>query len=279
MLVTFMSAPGSATRPSEDIALAAENIAVVLDGAGGPSELGSGCIHGTPWYVRNLGTRLLEHLLNRTNVALSEALADAIGEVAMMHTDTCDLNNPGTPSATVAILRKREHDLDYLVLSDAVMVFEGAKGTHFVSDRRIDQLGAPIRAKMNKLETGSPEHQEQRLKLVTEQRRLRNKPGGHWVAAQLPEAATHALTGSIPSEDAHHIALMSDGGARYVDLQLGDWKDLMAVLTEYGPQEVISKVREAERADAGGRIFPRTKQYDDATILFATLTPNPPAGN
>ncbi|MFD0888406.1 integrase, partial [Streptosporangium algeriense] len=227
MRITFATAPGSESRPNEDFVLASPRAALVLDGAGGPSELGSGCVHGTPWYVENLGTRVMDLLITHPGISLADALSQGISQATALHADTCDLQNPGSPSSTVVVLREHEQRLDYLVLSDTVLVLDGPDGIRQLADRRVDEIGPEIRDRMNQFRPGTPEHQAERLKLVTEQRRLRNRPGGHWVAATAPEAAYQALTGSLPIGDVGQAALLSDGAARYVDFELGGWPDLM----------------------------------------------------
>lgn len=59
MLVQLATIPGRDDRPNEDFPGALPDCAVLLDGAGGPAEMPSGCVHGTDWYVRQLGVRLL----------------------------------------------------------------------------------------------------------------------------------------------------------------------------------------------------------------------------
>ncbi|MFC3981720.1 integrase [Streptosporangium jomthongense] len=256
MRITFATAPGTESRPNEDFVLATTQAALVLDGAGGPPELGSGCIHGTPWYVETLGVRVMDLLITRRGIPLTDALAEGVSQVAALHVDTCDLLNPGTPSATAVLIREHEQRLDYLVLSDAVLVLDGPDGIRHLADRRIDEIGPEIRERMNKFRPGTPEHQAERLQLVAEQHRPRNRPGGHWVAATMPEAAYQALAASLPLRDLGRMALLSDGAARYVDFALGGWVDLMAVLTKQGPEGLIAQVRQAEDGDADGVRFP-----------------------
>ncbi|MFI7534034.1 integrase [Streptosporangium sp. NPDC049376] len=269
MRITFATAPGTESRPNEDFVLATTRAALVLDGAGGPPELGSGCIHGTPWYVETLGVRVMDLLITNREIPLADALAEGISHVTALHAGTCDLQNPGSPSATAVLIRENEQRLDYLVLSDAVLVLDGHDGICHLADRRIDEIGSETRKRMNKFRPGTPEHQAERLQLVAEQRRLRNRPGGHWVAATMPEAAYQALNGSLALHDLRRVALLSDGAARYVDFALGDWSELMVMLAEQGPESLIACVRRAENDDANGMRFPRTKRYDDATALLA----------
>src|SRR6266567_1579128 len=127
MQFTYATRPGS-DKTNEDFVGGVGETAVLLDGAGGPAELANGCVHGTPWYVRNLGLQLLTRVSNGPELPLAELLAQSIALVADLHKDTCDLAHPGSPSATVAAIRARDTDVDYLVLSDAVVVLDLNEG-------------------------------------------------------------------------------------------------------------------------------------------------------
>src|SRR5699024_11449970 len=79
----------------------------VLDGLSTSEGVG-GCHHGTPWYVKHLGEQLLARGSASTSLSLREALRSSIEHVASEHRATCDLANPGTPSSTVALIRRSE---------------------------------------------------------------------------------------------------------------------------------------------------------------------------
>jgi len=95
---------GSPESANEDWAgVAAPGLAVVLDGLSAPDGTGTGCRHGTPWFVSQLGPRLLTLAADPAN-SPADALAEAIRQVAGLHPG-CDLTHPGTPSATLVMLR------------------------------------------------------------------------------------------------------------------------------------------------------------------------------
>ncbi|MFD5065648.1 hypothetical protein [Streptomyces sp. NPDC058394] len=79
---------------------------VVLDGLSAPKGLPMGCVHGTPWFVRQLGTTLI-NLIGDDEVSLQEALRVAITEVNDLHRDTCDLDQEAVPASTVVMIRER----------------------------------------------------------------------------------------------------------------------------------------------------------------------------
>src|SRR5579859_5224035 len=111
--------PGDPARANEDWAGVLGNSAVLLDGSGLPGDLPTGCVHGVPWYVRHLGTRLLSRMVtDPPGAALTDQLADAIGWLTAQHAHTCDVAAPGTPSAVLAAVRAEGDHLEYLVLGD-----------------------------------------------------------------------------------------------------------------------------------------------------------------
>ena len=132
---------GSQDTPNEDWAgVLAPGLAVVLDGLSAPNGTGTGCRHGTPWFVNKLGPRLLA-LACEPSRSLADALAEAIRQVADLHPG-CDLTHPGTPSATVVLLRALEERADYLALADATLLLD----TTLLDENGPDELLRQVRA-------------------------------------------------------------------------------------------------------------------------------------
>jgi hypothetical protein len=111
--VTVRSWPASPDCENEDSTADAPQVAVVVDGAGIPSSLRSGCSHSVAWYSRTLAMAFQLHLADPC--VMRDALRSAIADVVAEHENTCDLAE-GSPSATVAAWRITSSDLDYLVL-------------------------------------------------------------------------------------------------------------------------------------------------------------------
>lgn len=98
---------------------------------------------------------------------------------------------------------------------------------------------------------------------------MRNTPGGYWVAAADPAAASQALTGTESASRVQGAALLADGAARLVTtFHATDWQGYMTLLRHGGPEEVLRQVREAEESDPDLSRWPRSKQYDDATTAY-----------
>ncbi|MEU5077463.1 protein phosphatase 2C domain-containing protein [Streptomyces asoensis] len=265
MRVAIDTQPGGAA-PNEDWVAGTPTLAVVLDGLS-TAGLDTGCRHGVPWYVRNLGSQLVATLTD-SDTSLTAGLAQALERVSAMHPE-CDLSNPGTPSATVAILRQREEYLDHLVLADSPIVLDGYEGISVITDLRVDRILPELKAEVARHETHTARHKEALRNLVFAQRESRNTETGYWVAAAGPEAAEHALTGSMLSEDVRAAALLSDGAACLVtDYAMSSWDEVFATLRAGGPRELIDTVRKVEATDPRGQRWPRYKSGDDAAVAF-----------
>jgi hypothetical protein len=232
-------------------------LAIVLDGLS-TAGLSTGCRHGVPWYVAHLGGHLVAALAD-VDRSLTEGLADALERVAAIHPE-CDLDDPGTPSATVAILRQKYGVLEHLVLADSPIVLDGPEGHTVISDLRVDDVLPELRAEVESHQTHTSGHREALQRLVLAQRQVRNTPEGYWVAASRPEAAQHALTGA---------ASLRDGVSRLVtEYGTATWADVFATLQSRGPRELIESVRKTEATDPTGIRWPRYKSGDDATVAY-----------
>ncbi|WP_440069585.1 protein phosphatase 2C domain-containing protein [Streptosporangium sp. OZ121] len=255
---------------NEDFFGATPDAFVLLDGAGTPAGAESGCDHGVSWYVRSLGSTLLAGMTQDTGT-LTEILANGIKAVASLHDFVCDLTHPGSPSATVVMVRRTAGDLDFLVLADSVLVLDvvGQAEPTVVCDDRVDRIGRAHRSTMDGLAHGSAEHVTARREYVETMRDHRNREGGFWIAAVDPLTAEQSLTGTLPAHRVRAAALLSDGASRLVDLfELATWREALDTLERSGPGELIRRVREAEHTDPEGSRWPRTKIHDDATAVY-----------
>jgi hypothetical protein len=267
MQVSFVTELGSASKANEDFVAATPNAVVLLDGAGVPDDLETGCSHSVSWFTIQLGTRLLAQLMTRTSQSLTEGLARAIGEVRALHEESCDLDHPGTPAAAVALLRERGDEVEYLVLADCTVLFEMQAGVQVVTDDRIAQVAIAERAEVR---AGGPTEREHRMaRLITAERSYRNREGGFWVATSDPRAAYQAITGIVPTKHLGRALVMTDGATRLVDkFALATWEDVLALLKDEGPEALVLRVRGAEREDPQGSRWPRGKRHDDATVAL-----------
>ncbi|PWR11668.1 hypothetical protein DKT69_26170 [Micromonospora sicca] len=243
----FATEPGS-DRPNEDHVVVSAGFAIVLDGVTQPPDLDTGCVHNPAWLVRALASCLVEALSADQAAALNQILATAIDRMRGLHKGSCDLTDPNSPSTTVAMVRERGDQVDYLVLCDSSVVFEDGDGIVAVHDNRTDTLPAYDRHTV----AG-----------------LRNRPGGFWVASTDPAAAAEAVTGTLSRQGLRRLLLCTDGISRLTEIFPLDWTDVFRLVERGGPRAAIDAVRayEVDRPELlvrSGR--GRVKRHDDATL-------------
>ncbi|MBE1491385.1 protein phosphatase 2C domain-containing protein [Plantactinospora soyae] len=246
-------------RVNEDFTGAVPTAAVLIDGAGIPGTE-SICRHGVAWYASRLGGNLLSLLSLVPDRSLAALLAEAIERVTDEHRDTCDVTDPVSPSATVAILRRSGDRVEYLVLGDSVLVLDRADAAPLVvTDPREVIISRSYLPALQAVAEGGDEYR----RILRDLRANRNRPGGFWVAKDNPRAADEAITGSCPISELTSAVLLSNGASRIVDrFRLLDWPGVMAVLASSGSAEIIHRVRQAEAHHAVAA--------DDATIAHCT---------
>ncbi|MFE9246912.1 hypothetical protein [Nocardiopsis sp. NPDC006938] len=244
MPLHIATAPGRPDHPNEDFAAATATAAVLLDGVSAPVGRDNGCSHGVSWHTRRVGALLLAGL--DAGADPRAALAEAITTVASLHAGTCDLGVQETPSATVVAARIGADRLEYLVLSDSVLLTEADGGVRVLADTRLDDLRPRVAP-------GSVHT-------------WRNVPGGFWTAGSDPRAAEEAVVGTVPPGP---FLAMTDGASRAVEV-FGDldWEGAFALVRERGPGALVRRVRELESNDPACRRFPRGKVRDDVTALW-----------
>jgi hypothetical protein len=243
--------PGTAGVPNEDFvsvalpASGAGGAVVLLDGVTPPPDNG-GCVHSVPWFTARLGGALLELAVARQGSDLAGCLSAAISRTAEAHRATCDLSHPLTPQATVVLARWDEAAVEYLVLSDSVLLVEdGGGAVAAVLDDRIDRLRA------TGVRVGP----------------LRNLEGGFFTAAADPAVAARAVTGRLPRADVRALAALTDGATRGVEhYAADDWPGTFALLRKAGPTGLIARVRAMENEQP-----PPGKPHDDATAVLVEL--------
>ncbi|MDG4786302.1 protein phosphatase 2C domain-containing protein [Micromonospora sp. WMMD1102] len=257
------SVPARPGRVNEDFTGAVPGAAVILDGAGIPGS-GSVCRHGVAWYAHRLGGTLLGRLAlipdGRPAPSLPALLAEAIDRVTDEHRDSCDVADPVSPSATVAMLRVRGGVVEHLVLGDSTVVIDRVDGPPLVvTDPREVVISRSYEARLGATVPGGDEYR----RLLRELRGHRNRPGGFWVAKDDPRAADEAVTGSCPAAELTGAVLLSNGASRIVQrFGLADWPETLTVLASSGPAEIIRRVRRAEAEQA--------VPADDASIAHCT---------
>lgn len=270
MLAALATSAGHPGRTNEDFVGAVPGAVVLLDGAGIPGAE-SLCRHGVAWYTHRLGGSLLGRLSGGGAPSLVSVLADAIDQLAGEHRSTCDLADPSSPQATVAILRVDPQHVDYLMLADSHLLLGRTtdEGPEVITDAREVTVRRECTARLESLEPGSADHDVALHACTEEFRSRRNQPGGYWIAKDDPQAAEEAVTGAVPRGGVTDVALFSNGVTRLVDpYGRATWTTLLERCRAEGPGAVLEELRHHE-AEVSER-------PDDATVAHSTVRRVPP---
>lgn len=249
-----------ASRPSEDRILVLDNAVILLDGATALDERE----RSASWYVDHLGAELATRLRADPEADLRDTLADAIAALAIA---------PGeSPSSTVAIVRWSAEDIDALVLADSSIVAFTRTGPDVLFDDRIAALSTRPGGYRARLAGGAGFDQGHVAALRAagaRTGRLRNVPGGFWVAEADPAAAYQARTRQWPRAHVHTVLMATDGVSCAVDdYRILTWQQTLELALTHGPHAVLDQVSEAENDDPAGRRWPRAKKHDDKALAL-----------
>ncbi|SCL40230.1 hypothetical protein GA0074692_5688 [Micromonospora pallida] len=270
MQVNSASTAAPGRLENEDLVFRFGPLAGVLDGATVPDGFDTGCVHDPAWYVRHLAARIGFAEATRPAATLMSNLAAAILAVRADHGGQCDLDHPGTPSATVCLLRDGGDRADYLVLCDSPLLLDTGGRIAVVSDDRLDSALADLHAVAQTVPTSVDDPATRFRRAVTVQRERMNRTHGYWVAASDPDAAYHAVTGSVPLRGPgalRRAVLLSDGASCAVEqFDLFGWDGLLELVATEGPGALIEQVRTAEREHPDR--LRRTKRSDDASVVL-----------
>lgn len=269
--VSMATSGGHVDQPNEDFVGAVPGAVVLLDGAGIPGT-DSTCSHGVAWYTHRLGGALLGRLSRDDGRDLGAILATAIEEIAADHCSSCDITNPGSPQATVVMVRAHAGHLNYLLLGDSFLVIDQVSGSpEVITDEREVTTRRICLAPLDGIVLGTAEYDRVRGSCIEALRARRNQPGGYWIAKDDPHAAEEAVIGSHPLHDLDGLALLSNGASRIVNpYRLTDWPGVLALLGVSGPAEILRRVRAAEARQPED---PNASVPDDATVAHCNRLP------
>lgn len=213
---------GRSTAPSEDRALVGPNLLAVLDGVTAKPE--TGCEHSVGWFADQLAGELLRF----AHLEPAPALAEAIRQAAELHSGSCDLGHPDSPSAAVGLVQIKDDVLRYLVLGDATVVVDTKRELLVVSDTQTKRTAGADPADVEHALTGEVPLQDVRR------------------VAILSDGAARAV-------DLFNLL---------------DWPKALELMAANGPDDLIRRMRQVEKEDVKAVEWPRKKVSDDATVVY-----------
>lgn len=270
----------------------------IIDGASaleaGPRVEG---LPGAAW-VSSLASRYLGDV-DWDGMTLTEVLADLIGYLIERGrwaglTEAGTTRSSGFPTAAISVVRRRADLLELCLLGDAPVVFAGAgpdspdsrlgagTGSRVFTDPQYDcveqELLSTVRADLDRGDSPATAYGRIHATLL-DHRARRNTEAGSWILGDVPEAARHARSLSVPLTGAGDVLICSDGFGRLVEpFGLVDgYGALLAAVRAGAAEHLVAQLREAELADPGRVRHPRFGVSDDASVVHAVLEPVSPA--
>ncbi len=244
-----------------------EGFTVVLDGA---TSVAGDRSHDPGWFAGRLGEVLARALPGGPSIP--DVVAAAIEEVR----DVERLVPETSPTSTVAIARWSADIVETYVLCDSIVAVLHEDGSEMVhtDDDLGDVLGEKRLEYRSRLAAGhgyDEGHRALLIELQREQARLRNVPGGYYVAGTDPAAAYHGVQSTTDRTGVSGLLLATDGVDPARHPRARSWRDLYAEALEHGPDRVLRDLHVAEAADPDGRRWVRSKRHDDKTLVVVRL--------
>ncbi|NIP73172.1 MAG: hypothetical protein GWO16_09175 [Gammaproteobacteria bacterium] len=181
------------------------------------------------------------------------------------------------PTASMALVRERGGQLEYVTLGDCKAIVEDGGGVLVATENtRLEQLDRRLVEEIKALHRrGVRGFQDVFAALIGQLRAHRarvNTPGGYWVLGSSEAAADHLDMGVLDAGGVRHALLVSDGFYRLVDtFRLVTARELLQAAVDAGLGSLHAELRALEAADPDCTAHPRLKPADDATALLLRL--------
>ncbi|MRG85480.1 protein phosphatase 2C domain-containing protein [Salinibacillus xinjiangensis] len=210
---------------------------------------------------------------NDSTYSLKEILHRAIKVVQQkeeVHPSNRSLPAYQQPSCVIAMVRKQDDKMDYLMLGDCSLVYTDEEEVHVKTDDRIEPLARKtIKVFRQTQSMNAPDEEKQaRLKKqLVANKSYMNQPNGYWVVTIDGKGIDASITGQIQSHSMKSVLLCSDGFSRIVDLfNHLSWSSILNGHVTI--QQAVNDIRALELQDKHKTQYPRIKQSDDATAVY-----------
>ena len=271
--------PDKATR-NEDAVLVCKDFGVVVDGASGIfKERVTAADSDAQWFALTWKDYLQSALIDKTK-SIKDIVKTGITQIDRIYMSLPNADKiKSKPSASIAIFRIENEQIQYFMLGDSPMMFVLKDGNfeYFIPGDCI-KLDAEVIASMVSIskQEGIDVFQARPLvqdMIVHNRLRLQNQAGGYWILSDSVQAADNALMGSIPLENVTHIVAMSDGFSQIFDVLNIYSKQEFATKVASGVdlQKFYDEIKTAQTNDNHCNKFPRYKQSDDTSAILVEL--------
>jgi uncharacterized protein YoaH (UPF0181 family) len=226
------------------------------------------------WYVEYVSELLEKNISNEET--LQSILRDIVTSAEQRYTEV--INNDDQileeekPSAAISLLRWDADTVEYFILGDCSAVIERNSDIMVTLGEGPRKLDKKVVEKMRQLMSEGmsyAEAKDESSDMLRDHRRMKNKEEGYWTLGFDENAMSHALTGTIPTEEFIRGYLFTDGFEPIVETYdvFRDWRAAVNYLGENGMKRAIKILRAIEEADPECKKYPRLKPSDDIAIV------------
>lgn len=269
---------GSGTY-NEDIVGVCPKGAWVLDGATGLNNKNLISKESdAKWYVSWWNKYLRENINN--NKSLKEIVLEGLENIRkeyLSKLNKVSIEAIDTPSASAIIIKLHNDKLEYFLLGDCTLFLNNSNENIIIKDERVSKFDEEVFIKMSKLnESGNFTIVEKKnilLPTIIENRLKKNCENGYWILEFNKKAVEKSIHGYINIEDEVKVMMSSDGFSCAWDrYNIFKENEMIEIGQNKGIEYIKSKIRELEKEDDKGMIFPRFKESDDSSCVYLHVT-------
>ena len=263
---------------NEDVAGISRYGAWVLDGATGLNNKKIVSDESdAKWYVDWWNNYLSQNI--DKDFSLKDILNNGIDSVAREYKNTVGnikVDKLDIPSCSIVIIKYYKDKLEYLVLGDCTLLTKVNNNYNCIKDESVCRLDEVVFNSIKNIENINElsllDKKNKVLPVIIENRLKKNTKEGYWILEFNKDAVDNAIHGFIDVKDEISIVLTSDGFSCAFDrYNLVNKKDVFSIVKNKGIDYIYSKIRDLEREDLNGIVYPRFKVSDDSTCVYLNL--------
>lgn len=273
-VIDIISEKGS-SPVNEDMAGRSDNCIWVIDGATGVGDNHVDEISDARWYVSWWDKYLREN--SNIDTSLNDLIRKGINKVRneyLMIAKLRDIDKISSPSASIAVVRERNGELEFFVLGDC-NIYIDANLPLAIKDHRVDlhdnKVYKLMREKMlfNLQEVKRDEESLMSVyDLLRINRSLKNTDDGYWILGFDENAVEQSINGRMKLSSGVKFLLASDGFTCSIE-KYGIFREgeVFSNILDEDLRNMVEKIRRFE-SSSDCSTFPRFKTMDDLSCVY-----------
>lgn len=260
---------------NEDIAGRVDNCIWVIDGATGVGDNHVDEISDARWYVSWWDKYLSEN--SNIDTSLNDIIRKGIYKVRNEYLSISklrDIDKISSPSASIAVVRERNSELEFFVLGDC-NIYIDANLPLAIKDHRVDLHDNKVYKLMRKnmlFNLQEVRRDEESFisvyDLLRVNRSLKNTDDGYWILGFDENAVEQSINGRMKLSSGVKFLLASDGFTCSIE-KYGIFREgeVFSNILDEDLKNMVEKIRRFEGSSACST-FPRFKTMDDLSCVY-----------